>query len=244
MIVVALALASAIGLSLGILGSGGSIVTLPVLIYVAAMPAKEAVAMSMALVGATSLFGTVLHVRKGNVAWKPALIFAATGMIGAYLGSAGTHLIPKKILLLIFAAIMLLVGALMLRNYPIGSKPRACSIRRCLAVGFVVGILTGFLGVGGGFLIVPALVMSAGLETRLAGGTSLAVISLNSAVGLAGQLRYATVNWTLLAGFLLFTFAGMMAGISLAGRLNDRILRRLFAFCLIALALVLAILNI
>jgi uncharacterized protein len=241
--VLAMALAVLIGVSLGVLGSGGSIVTLPVLVYIAHVPAKEAVGMSMAIVGATSLFGAFIHWRRGNVDTKAALIFSLFGMAGAFLGSTGTHLLSKQMLLLLFAGVMLIVGSLMLRGGPRLDRYRVCHIPRCLLVGFAVGLLTGFLGVGGGFLIVPALMLTAGLDTRMAGGTSLAVIALNSATGLVGQLRYVSIDWTLLAGFLLFAFAGMVAGLAFARRLPETFLRRLFAIALIVLAFVLALLN-
>lgn len=241
--VLAMALAALIGVSLGVLGSGGSIVTLPVLVYIAHVPAKEAVGMSMAIVGATSLFGALIHWRRRNVDTKAALIFSLFGMAGAFVGSTGTHLLSKQALLLMFSGVMLIVGSLMLRGGVRLDSYRVCHIPRCMLVGFVVGLLTGFLGVGGGFLIVPALILTAGLDTRRAGGTSLAVIALNSATGLLGQLRYVRIDWSLLTGFLLFAFAGMLAGLAFARRLPESLLRRLFAIALIALALVLALLN-
>jgi uncharacterized protein len=158
-------------------------------------------------------------------------------------GSTGTHLLSRKALLLLFAGVMLIVGSIMLRGGPRLDHSKAGQIPRCLLVGFAVGLLTGFLGVGGGFLIVPALVLTAGLNTRMAGGTSLAVIAMNSTTGLLGQLRYVAVDWSLLAGFLLFAFAGMVAGIAFARRLHEKLLRRLFATALIVLAVVLALLN-
>jgi uncharacterized membrane protein YfcA len=164
-------------------------------------------------------------------------------MAGAFLGSTGTHLLSKKALLLLFSGVMLIVGSLMLRGGPRLDKYRVCHIPRCMLVGFVVGLLTGFLGVGGGFLIVPALMLTAGLDTRMAGGTSLAVIALNAATGLLGQLRYVSIDWTLLAGFLVFAFAGMLAGLAFARRLPENLVRRLFAIALIALALVIALVN-
>jgi len=236
-------LAVLIGISLGVLGSGGSIVTLPVLVYVAHVPAKQAVGMSIAIVGAASLFGAVIHWRRGNVAPKAALIFSATGMAGAFLGSTGTHLLSKQTLLLLFAGVMLIVGLFMLRA-PRLDQSKVCHIPRCLLVGFIVGILTGFLGVGGGFLIVPALMLTAGLNPRMAGGTSLAVIALNSTTGLLGQLRYVSIDWSLLAGFLLFAFVGMLAGIAAARQLREKVLRNVFAIALIVLAVVLALLNV
>jgi uncharacterized protein len=239
----AMALAALIGISLGVLGSGGSIVTLPVLVYVAHVPAQEAVGMSMAIVGATSLFGAILQWRRGNVSPKAAMLFSVVGMAGAFLGSAGTHLLSKRALLLLFAGVMLIVGLVMLRGRAGASPARTCHVPRCLLVGFLVGLLTGFLGVGGGFLIVPALVLSAGLDTRMAGGTSLAVIALNSTTGLLGQLRYVAIDWSLFAGFLLFAFAGMLAGIAFAQRLQENLLRQLFAAALVVLAVVIGILN-
>ncbi|HVO97657.1 MAG TPA: sulfite exporter TauE/SafE family protein [Bryobacteraceae bacterium] len=236
-------LATLIGGSLGILGSGGSIVTFPVLVYVAGVPAKQAVGMSMAIVGATALFGALIQLRRGNLAVKAALIFSISGMLGAYIGSAGTHLLSKQALLLLFAAIMLIVGAMMLRGGAHLHRGRECSLPICLGVGFAVGVLTGFLGVGGGFLIVPALVLAAGLDTRLAAGTSLAVIALNSATGLIGQLRYVTCDWSLLGKFLLFAFVGMGIGIAAARRIHDDHLRRIFGGALIVVAVVIAGLN-
>lgn len=238
-----MALAVLIGLSLGVLGSGGSILTLPVLVYIGGVPANEAVGMSMAIVGATSLFGAAAQLRRGNVSLKAALLFAAAGMGGAFAGSTGTHLLPKKVLLLLFAGLMLIVGSLMLRER---RKPRpqtVCSIARCLGVGLGVGVVTGFLGVGGGFLIVPALVFSAGLDIRKAGGTSLAVIAMNSAAGLIGQLRYVQIDWSLLGGFLLFASGGMAAGLAFAKHVHDRLLRRVFALALIVLGVVIGAMN-
>ena len=197
----------------------------------------------MAIVGATSLFGALIQWRRGNVAPKAFLIFALVGMAGAFLGSTGTHLLSKRSLLLLFSGVMLMVGAAMLRGGPRRDENKACNVPRCLLVGFVVGLLTGFLGVGGGFLIVPALVFVAGLDTRMAAGTSLAVIALNSATGLLGQLRYVSVDWSLFGGLLLFAFAGMVAGIALARRIRENVLKSMFAAALIVLATDLAMLN-
>jgi uncharacterized membrane protein YfcA len=232
----ALALAVLIGVSLGVLGSGGSIITLPVLVYVASVPPDQAIGMSLAIVGATSLLGAVLHFRKGNLHAKAALLFSATGMVGAFLGSSATHLLSKQALMLVFAAIMLLVGSLMLSGRPRLQQTRTCTYWPCLLAGLGVGLLTGFLGVGGGFLIVPALVLAAGLDVKTAGGTSLAIIALNSASGLLGHLRFAAMDWSLLVKFLIFAFGGMLAGLAIAQRVPEKTLRRLFACALIVLA--------
>jgi uncharacterized membrane protein YfcA len=239
----AMALATFVGLSLGALGSGGSIITIPILIYVAGISAETAVGMSLVIVGTTSLLGAVLHFRNGNVALKPSLLFAVTGMAGSFLGSSGTHLVPRRVLMLMFSGIMLIVARVMWRGAS-GLKPGAAlSIHRSLIAGFAVGLLTGFLGIGGGFLIVPALVLFAGLNARMAAGTSLAIITLNSSTGLLGQLRFVGIQWNLLAGFLAFAISGMVIGSSLNSRLAEHVLRRVFATTILVLGLAVGIGN-
>lgn len=239
----AMALAVLVGMSLGALGSGGSIITIPVLVYVAGVPAADAVGLSLAIVGATSLVGAVLHLQRGNVAYKPALIFAATGMVGAYIGSTGTHLLSRRALMLLFAAILTVVGIRMWSSVSATKGSGDFSVLRCLGVGFAVGLLTGFLGIGGGFLIVPALVLFAGLDSRIAAGTSLAVIALNSTTGILGQLRFASINWILLAGFLSFALVGMVVGMLITGWLPERRLRRMFATTVLVIATAIGVGN-
>jgi len=238
-----MALATFVGLSLGALGSGGSIITIPILVYVAGIAADTAVGMSLVIVGTTSLLGAALHFRKGNVAVKPAILFAATGIIGSFLGSSGTHLVSKRALMLLFAGTMLVVARVMWKG-AVGLQPGdTVQTPRCLLAGFGVGLLTGFLGIGGGFLIVPALVLFAGLSARVAAGTSLAIIALNSGSGLLGQLRFVGIDWSLLTGFLLFAIAGMLIGSSLSSRLAEGMLRRIFATTILVLGLAVGIGN-
>ena len=116
-------------------------------------------------------------------------------------------------------------------------------IGRCLLTGFAVGVMTGFLGVGGGFLIVPALILVAGLSPRIAVGTSLGVIAMNSVTGILGQLRYVSFDWTLLGSYLAVSLVGMVAGTIISRRIDEELLRKLFAAALILLALVLAYIN-
>jgi uncharacterized membrane protein YfcA len=228
-----------IGISLGLLGSGGSIITLPVLVYVAHVPVSQAVGMSLAIVGGTSLAGSALQYRRGCFDMRAAALFAVAGMAGAYFGSRLTHLVSPRFLMLLFAAMMLVVGATMLRERQELAGNHACRPWRCAGAGVLVGVLTGFLGVGGGFLIVPSLVLFAGLEMKKAIGTSLAVIACNSLAGMVGQLHYVQFNWGLALGFLGAATMGMVIGIAAAGRLSNRILRKLFAVFIIAVALVL-----
>ncbi len=235
---IALILAVLIGVSLGALGSGGSIVTVPVLVYVAGIPPKTAVAMSLVIVGATSLAAGFFHHRRGNFHNKAAIVFCGAGIVGAFFGSMLTHLISSRALMLAFAALMLVVGSLMLRPRNILGEPRRFHVGRGLIVGLLVGVLTGFLGVGGGFLIVPALVFTSGLDTKEAIGTSLAIIAFNSASGLIGQLRYVHVDWVTTLEFLASSLAGMGLGVAVASRLPEPALRRAFAGALLAIGAV------
>ena len=237
-LITALVLAAMIGVSLGMLGSGGSIVTLPIMVYVAGIPVQTAVGMSLVVVGATSLVGSVLHYRQGNFYLRAAVFFGVAGMGGAYFASALTHRVSESFLMLFFAALMLTAGAAMLRVHPESLKCGTCSAPRCLLLGSVVGILTGFLGVGGGFLIVPSLVLFTGLDTKRAAGTSLAVIALNSASGAVGQLRFSEFDWPLTWAFLSIALLGMWGGTIVAGRLQERTLRKLFAWAVIVVAVV------
>jgi uncharacterized protein len=240
---VAILLAALVGMSLGALGSGGSIITIPLLVYVAGVPAETAVGMSLVIVGTTSLVGALLHLRNGNVALKPSILFAITGMVGSFIGSYGTHLVSRRTLMLLFASIMLFVGVRMWRGKADASQGGEFSALRCLSIGLAVGLLTGFLGIGGGFLIVPALVLFAGLNSRMAAGTSLAVIALNSMSGVLGQLRFVSLDWGLLVGFLVFALGGMVVGTNLASRLAEYRLRKLFACTVLVLAVAVGVGN-
>lgn len=232
----ALVLAVLIGLSLGLLGGGGAIVTLPVLVYVAGVPPQRAVGMSIALVGGTSLIGGFLQYFRGDFHVRATVLFAVTGMLGAYFGAGLTHLLPPPMLLPVFALLMLAVGGAMLRGRRKTSGKGECLPLRCLAIGAGVGILTGFLGVGGGFLIVPALVLFAGLDINKAAGSSLAIIALNSTSGLVGQLRYTQLDWTLTSAFLAASIVGMLIGLALVGRIPEQALQKLFAWFVITVA--------
>jgi uncharacterized membrane protein YfcA len=232
---VAMVMATFVGFSLGALGSGGSIITIPLLVYVARVPAETAVGMSLVIVGTTSFLGALVHLRSGNVVLKPSLLFAATGVVGSYIGTYGTHLVTRQTLMLLFAATMMLAGIRMWRAPKLPARG-TFNAMRCLVIGFIVGVLTGFLGIGGGFLIVPALVLFAGVDSRAAAGTSLAVITLNSITGIVGQLRFTTFDWQLVGGFLVFTVIGVLVGAAVANRLADYRLRRMFACTVLVLS--------
>ena len=237
-VILALVLALAIGFSLALLGSGGSIITLPVLVYAARVPAPQAVGMSLVIVGGTTLVASVLNARLGLVHVKAAVLFSATGMIGAYGGAHLTRLVSPSVLLLLFAALMIAVAGLMFRGRserPLAGEPQ-CHWQSCATSGFAVGGLTGFLGVGGGFLIVPALLFFGRLPLNVAISTSLVVITVNCLAGLLGHLRDAPFDWRTAGLFTAMALAGMLAGRTFASRVHPERLRGWFAWFVLAVA--------
>jgi hypothetical protein len=244
-LVLGLILSAGIGLSLGLIGGGGSIITVPVLVYVLGVEPHRAIGMSLAVVGGTALVGSLLHHRRGSVAWRAGVLFAASGIASAYLGSKLTRLVSPSALLLLFAGLMLVVATVMLtRGDPVdGAPPHARSVPRSILAGLAVGFLTGFLGVGGGFLIVPALVLFGGLTMKEAIGTSLFVISVNCAAGLLGHLSAGDMDWKLTLMVAALAVAGALGGTALSHRFHPRHLRRLFAWFVVAVALFLVFRN-
>lgn len=232
--VLALLGAALIGLSLGLTGAGGSIITLPVLVYLAGVPPKEAVALSLFIVGAAALVGALQRLRGSGIHLKAALMFALSGMLGAIGGARLTPLVSGRFLMIIFAALMLVVAANMLLGKKGELSPTAeCRTLRCLLAGLAVGVLTGFIGVGGGFLLIPALVKFAKLPHRQAIGTSLAVIAFNSAAGFIGHFGETPTRWPLAILFAVIAAGGVLAGSALAKRLPVARLRQGFAVMVI-----------
>jgi len=239
-----LALSVLIGVSLGLLGGGGSILTVPILVYVAGMPAQEAIASSLFVVGVTSIAGVISHARGGRVRWRTGLIFGAAGMAGAFSGGLfGGHL-PGDLLLVAFALMMVATSVAMLRGRrtPAGTDGAADSdstegasdhqhpLGRILLDGFVVGLVTGLVGAGGGFLVVPALALLGGLPMSVAVGTSLLVIAMKSFAGLAGYLTTVQLDWPLVLAVTAAAVAGSLVGGRLAGRVPEVALRKGFGW--------------
>ncbi len=236
---IGLILSAVIGVSLGLIGGGGSILTVPILVYFLGVEAHEAVEMSLAVVGATSLFSSILHYRRGNVKFSSGLLFGISGIFGAFLGSPLTQLVSPKILLLIFAVLMFIVAISMLwRSRDADSEvTRRADRTKAVLAGFGVGILTGFLGVGGGFLIVPALVMFSGLEMKKAIGTSLFVIFLNCLAGLIGHASQNHFDWSLTVLVMLLAVGGAIFGTLLSQKLAAHRLQKLFAVLVLGVAI-------
>ncbi len=227
--------AALIGLSLGLTGAGGSIITLPVLVYLAGVAPKEAVGLSLFIVGAAALAGALQRLRGGGIHVMAALMFALSGMLGAAFGARLTPLVSGQLLMILFAALMIVVAANMLLGKKDELTPCAeCKPLRCLLAGLAVGVLTGFIGVGGGFLLLPALVKFAKLPLRQATGTSLAVIAFNSAAGFLGHFGEGPPRWPLALLFAGIAASGVLAGTALAKRLPVARRRQGFAVMVIA----------
>jgi len=233
-ILLAVLFGTLIGVLLGLIGGGGSILTVPILVYILDQDVHEATATSLVIVGAIALVGVVPHARAGRVAFRTALFFGGAGIAGAFAGTWLNNLVSGPVLLLLFGLLMLVVAARMvLGRKPVSTAhaevPRAGFRWPVLMAGLMVGVMTGFFGVGGGFLIVPALVMVLGFPMRLAVGTSLLIIAINSVAGIAAQLQNADINWQLALLFIAGGLAGATLGGRLAGRIDEVKLSRGFA---------------
>lgn len=232
--IAALVLTVAVGVVLGTMGSGGSIVMVPVLVYVAGLTPGDAVVVSLAVVGSTSLLGAWLRLRAGQFHWRAVKFLSLTGVAGALVGARGTHLVDPQILMLLFALLMLVVGTSMVRARGSADRVPRCRPVLCMSIGAVIGVLTGFLGVGGGFMIVPALIFLAGIDTASAIGASLAIIAINSFGGLLGHLDAVSTLWGDALLYLLAAVAGMLAGARLGTNLPERTLQKGFGALVLA----------
>ncbi|MFN8081085.1 MAG: TSUP family transporter [Kineosporiaceae bacterium] len=234
---VTVVLAFGVGVSLGLLGGGGSILAVPLLVYVGRLDPHQATAASLFIVGVTSAVGSVSHARQGRVRWRTGLVFGLAGMAGAYAGGRASALVPGTVLLVAFALMMLAAAAGMLRGRrETRSTREELRIPAAVGLGTVVGLVTGFVGAGGGFVIVPTLVLVAGLSMPAAVGTSLLVIALQSTAGLAGHLAGTRLPWGLVLAVTASAVLGSLAGSRLTGRIPAAALRRAFAVLVIAIA--------
>lgn len=232
-----------VGFSLGLLGGGGSILAAPLLLYVVGVPSGHIAIGTSALAVSVSAFANLIaHARKGHVWWRCAAIFAVVGAIGALLGSSAGILIDARKLLFLFGIVMAIVGLLMLRpRRDSGLVPRPVDARMCwktAAIAIVTGMASGFFGIGGGFLIVPALIFATGMPMINAIGSSLMAVS---AFGLTTALNYARaglIDWPLAGAFVFGGLIGGTIGMLLAIRLSasKTILNRIFALLVLVVA--------
>ncbi|NJN84022.1 MAG: sulfite exporter TauE/SafE family protein [Caldilineaceae bacterium] len=234
-----------IGVSLGMLGGGGSILTVPALVYVVGQTPQAAVTASLMIVGANSMMGAFMHRSQGTLNWPVALVFGGVGMGAAYLSAGWSKALSPTALMILFALLMLVVGFFMiLRRQPSRVEGGGRNWPVVIASGLGVGVLTGFLGVGGGFLIVPALVMLVGLPIRQAVGTSLIIIAMNSLAGFLGHLGGPTIDLQVVFIFVIAGVSGALVGARLATLVPPDQLRKLFALFVIGLAIFLLVDNI
>lgn len=232
-LILTLLLSVLIGLSLGMLGGGGSILTVPILTYVAGLDPKEAIAASLFVVGVTSAVSAITHARHKRVRWRTGLIFGAAGMAGAFAGGLIGGRIPGTILMIAFALMMLTTSIAMIRGRKKLSEDtgeKKLPLARIIIDGLVVGLVTGLVGAGGGFLVVPALALLGGLAMPVAVGTSLVVIAMKSFAGLAGYLTTVSLDWGLVLGVTATAVLGSFVGARLAGRIPEATLRKGFGY--------------
>jgi uncharacterized protein len=233
------ALSCLIGLSLGLLGGGGSILAVPVLVYGAGLPIKVAIATSLLVVGVTAVFALIPHARRGHVNWKVGALFSVTAMTGAYLGGLAAKWFEGETLLILFAIMMILTGvAMLVKREPANrDSARPMSVTLIIAEGIAVGGITGLVGAGGGFLVVPALVLIGGMNMHAAIGTSLMVIALKSFAAFAGHTVHVSVDYKLALVVMVCAVAGSIAGGFVAQRLQAKNLRSAFGVFVLMMAM-------
>lgn len=240
-----------IGLVLGLTGGGGSMLTVPVLTYLLHINPVTATAYSLFIVGTTSVFGAIHNYQKQLVDVKNGFIFAIPSFIGVYLTrkflvpllpdvmfKSGNFSISKgSFLMIFFAIIMLLASYSMLKNKKETTEIKETSLIVLLFQTFFIGIVIGLVGAGGGFLIIPSLVLFAHLSMKKAIGTSLFVISMNSLIGFIGDVQNLTIDWKFLLGFTAFSIIGIFIGSYLSKFMNEKLLRKGFAYFVLTMAL-------
>lgn len=244
--------ALAVGITLGILGSGGSILTVPVLVYLVDEPEKVAIAESLGIVGLISLSGFIPYALKKQVHWQSILFFGLPGILGTYAGSVLAAFVSGTFQLIVFAIIMLIAAVMMFMNKAPKAKPASeySIVKWQLGLqGFGVGLMTGFIGVGGGFMIVPALVLLAGLPVTLSVGTSLAIISLNSFCGFYKHLNLLqtfdlSIDWSLILIFSAIGAVGSLVGKKVGDTIPQEELKKGFAAFLVLMALYIIYMNV
>lgn len=236
MSLVAILAALVMGFVLGLLGGGGSILAVPILVFLLGVEAKAAIATSLLVVGATSAFAAINHARAGNVIWRTGLVFGLFAMAGAFGGGLLSAYIPGHVLLVMFGVLMLVTAGAMLRKK--GGEPetrdedvdKKLPIVKVALEGFVVGGVTGLVGAGGGFLVVPALAILGGLSMRHAIGTSLMVITMKSFAAFVGYAGHVEVDYKLVGTFVLASLVGTILGSRTAKRVDAAHLRTGFAY--------------
>jgi len=226
-----------VGFLLGATGGGGSLLAIPLLVYVVGVSAQQATLLSLIVVGATALVGAWHKSRQNQVRGLAAVVFSSTGIMGAWVGAHGHRIVPEETVLLLFGLLMIGVSAWNMRRTGVDEQDASqegCArktmtllcVGRALGIGFGVGVLTGFFGVGGGFLIVPALTIVMGFPASVAVGTSLLIIALIAVGGIIGHMESVTIEGAMLACLCLGSMSGVLYGSRLSSTVGDRVLRQ------------------
>ena len=261
MLIAAGALGLFIGVVIGGLGGGGGVLTVPALVYLLGQDVHDATTGSVLIVGVSAVVGAAVRLRNPGLDWRTGLAFGAVGVPAAYLGTLLNHRVGPAVLLLVFAAVILIAAAAMLikdhaddedAGAPFGDpavaggagvavaarpdtarRTRLGTAAKIVVCGLACGFLTGLLGVGGGFLVVPALVVVLGMPITLAIGTSLLIIVLNAASSMVARLGDLQLDWAIIAPFTVAAIAGTLLGKRVADALSGAVLTRAFAVMLV-----------
>lgn len=237
------------GLSLGLIGGGGSILTVPILVYLFKIEPMTATGYSLFIVGSTALIGAITYVRNGEVDLKIGLNFILPSFLGVYL--VRNHLLPllpeqlftlyhwsvtkSVLIMMVFSLLMLLATSSMIKTQkPVSGTTEVSTFKRVLMIstkGFFVGSMTGFIGAGGGFLIIPALVFLMGMPMRRAVGTSLIIIASNTLFGFSQEVKnQAHIEWMLLINLTLIAIVGLFLGMYFSKKVNEKNLKKGFGY--------------
>ncbi|KVV14891.1 sulfite exporter TauE/SafE family protein [Flavobacterium sp. TAB 87] len=241
-----------IGLSLGLIGGGGSILTIPILVYLFKVNPELATSYSLFIVGITSITGSFSHYKMGNLQLKSALVFAIPSIVSILiirevifpqiantLFTIASYTVSKNLLIMIvFSVLMILASISMIKKRPEKDSFTETNFTQLAIIGFVVGIVTGFLGAGGGFLIIPALLFFANLPMKQAVGTSLLIISINSIIGFAGDVYISTpIDYKFLITISIMAFIGMLIGTQLSKKIDGSKLKPLFGWFVLVMGI-------
>ncbi|CAN5361102.1 sulfite exporter TauE/SafE family protein [soil metagenome] len=247
-----------IGISLGLIGGGGSILTVPAMVYILHVNPVLATAYSLFVVGFTSLAGSFSFMQKGLVNYKATLVFATPSLIAVYLTrrfilpaipdnilSFGNYILTKETAIMLFFAIIMLAASVSMiykskdqdeMNYQIGFNFPLIALE-----GLLVGVLTGIVGAGGGFLIIPALVLLAKIPMKMAVGTSLLIIAIKSLIGFLGDITYQIIDWPFIIIFTALSLAGIFFGSWLSARIRGSHLKKGFGWFVLLMAIYIVI---
>lgn len=241
----AAALVFVAGVLFGLFGAGGSILLVPILVYILDLPIKSALGTSLLILMVTGTVASLAHARSRNVSWWIGLRWAAIGMVAAYAGGRVAEFIPERALLIMFATVVVVASLAMMRRRSLAPPvdPRSIPTAKIVVVGSALGFLTGMMGVGGGFLLVPSLVLLCGMDVKIAVGTSLLIIAVNSLGGFLGFAAHESFPWRITLTVAAFNAAGSLVGERIGKRLPGHRLRPAFGAFLLLVGVVMVVEN-